>query len=176
SGCLAGEKEVFRLLYDKYAATMMGVCLRYARNSSDAEDVLQEGFIKVFDNLHQFKVKGSFEGWIRKIMVNAALGYYRTQSPLNIYTEIEKINEHPKADYIAMDSLETEELMHMINNLPTGCKTVFNMYAIDGYSHKEIAETLKISEGTSKSQLFDARKLLKKMIAKSLIVPPKRTE
>lgn len=174
NGCLAGEREAFRLLYDKYAAIMLGLCRRYARNSSDAEDILQEGFIKVFDNLNQFKNRGSFEGWIKKIMINTALSYYRTKSPLHNYAEIEKIKEHPKEEYIALDSLETEELMNMIGSLPIGCKTVFNMYAIDGYTHKEIAEELGISEGTSKSQLFDARKLLKVMIGKSLIVAKSR--
>lgn len=132
------------------------------------------GFMKIFENLHQFKDEGSFEGWMKRIMINTTLGYYRAKSPLYTYTEIENITEHPKTDYNALNILETGELMDMINKLPPGCKVVFNMFVIDGYSHKEIAETLKISEGTSKSQLFDAKKLLKQMIANSLAVAKKR--
>ena len=174
NGCIAGKREAFRLLYDKYAATMLGVCSRYARNNSDAEDILQNGFMRIFDNLHQFKDEGSFEGWMKRIMINTTLGYYRAKSPLYTYTEIENITEHPKTDYNALNILETAELMDMINKLPPRCKVVFNMFVIDGYTHKEIAETLKISEGTSKSQLFDAKKLLKQMIANNLTVAKKR--
>lgn len=164
--CLSGRKEAYRWLYDKYASTMLSVCVRYAHNPSDAEDILQEGFMRVFDYLHQYKKQGSFEGWIKRIMTNTTLAHYRTKSPLHTYIEIETI-EHSTTDHNVISDLETEELMKMINALPSGCKKVFNMFVIDGYLHKEIAEALGISEGTSKSQLSDARRILKQMIAKS---------
>lgn len=143
---------------------MLSVCTRYARNNSDGEDILQEGFIRVFNNLHQFKDKGSFEGWIRRIMINTAIAYYRAKSPLYAYVDIETETTLQGTENDALNDIGTKELLTMINNLPPGCRTVFNMYAIDGFSHKEIAGELKISEGTSKSQLHDARTILRKMV------------
>lgn len=142
---------------------MFSICRRYISDSAEAEDVLVCGFTKVFAKIDQFKSEGSFEGWIRRIMVNEALSYIRKNKSMYLEVEIEKADREP--DYRQMqDQLEVEDLQKMVNRLPSGYRTVFNLYAIEGFSHKEIAEKLGISENTSKSQLSRARVHLQKLL------------
>lgn len=162
-GCQQGHPGAQRELYDFFKSRMFGICLRYAGNYDDAEDVLQEGFLKVFDKIHQFKFKGSFEGWIRKIMVNTALEKYRNQYKLvHIEDNIQDIENDQQVDTTA--EIGERELIRYIQELPPKYRTVFNLYAIEGYSHKEIGKMLNISEGTSKSNLSRARTILKEKV------------
>ena len=143
----------------------MSVCLRYARSTADAEDILQDAFIKVFDKMHQFKFEGSFEGWIRRIVVNTALKKYslRRYEKEVVGYEI-KDKDESVIEPSAYSDLTEKELMHLINMLPSGYKLIFNLYVIEGYQHDEIAEMLNIQPGTSRSQLVKARNMLQKQI------------
>lgn len=138
---------------------MYAVCLRYARTPADAADILQEGFLKVFSKLEQFQFQGSFEGWIRRIMVNTALRTYQKQRFDHEYSGYEQLPDSP-VDPDAISTLSEAELMRVINQLPEGYRVVFNLVAIEGYSHAEVAETLGIQESTSRSQLTKARRWL----------------
>ena len=138
---------------------MYGVCLRYARSSADAADILQEGFVKVFTKLGQYGFQGSFEGWIRKIMVNTALRQYQRQRFEREESGLERLPDHP-VDPDALSLLSEAELLKLIARLPDGYRVVFNLAAIEGYSHAEVAETLGIQESTSRSQLTKARRWL----------------
>jgi RNA polymerase sigma factor (sigma-70 family) len=163
-GCLRRERSAQRQLYDTFSSKMYSICYRYVKDSMEAEDILVTAFMKVFDKIEQFKSEGSFEGWIRRIVVNEALTYLRRNRAMYLETDLEQADREP--DYSKLsDHLEAEDLMNMIKELPTGYRIVFNMYAIDGYSHKEIADQLNISENTSKSQLSRARVYLQKMLA-----------
>jgi RNA polymerase sigma factor (sigma-70 family) len=158
------DPKAQRQLYEKYASRMMGVCMRYVGDSMTAEDILVAGFMRVFDKIEQFKGEGSFEGWIRRIMVNEALGHLRQRKRLHEETDLTEA--HGQADVgLADQDLEAEELMKLIEKLPIGYRTVFNLYAIEGYSHAEIAQMLGITESTSKSQLHRARAVLQQMLA-----------
>ena len=139
----------------------MSVCMWYSRSREEAEEVLQDGFIRVFTYLHKFKGEGSFEGWVRKIMVNAALSRYRNKSS-NMYVVTEyNTNIHDGADEAGfISNYDERELMKLVQQLPPACRLVFNLHVFEGYSHREIAEALGISKGTSKSNLSDARKIL----------------
>lgn len=142
---------------------MYGVCLRYAGNENDANDILQEGFIKVFKNLEKFRSEGSFEGWVRRIFVNTAIEHYRKKVKLYNVTEVQE-NTIEDTNLDALDNMATKDIMKVVNELSPGYKAVFNMHVIEGYSHKEIAEILGITEGTSKSQLARAKGVLKKSL------------
>lgn len=168
--CIKGHRYAQSKLYELYAPKMLVVCLRYAKSKDEAEDILQEGFMKVFTFLHQYKFEGSFEGWIRKIMVNCALQKYRSKSHLHPVVNIEERNDLEPADseHIIMQ-LGTKELLKMVQQLPPGYRMVFNLFVFEGMKHREIAEHLGISEGTSKSNLSDARNLLQKAVATSLL-------
>ncbi|MBL0742798.1 RNA polymerase sigma factor [Chryseolinea lacunae] len=162
-GCLRRDSSAQRLLYDTYSSKMYGLCYRYVKDSMEAEDILVTAFMKVFDKIGQFKSEGSFEGWIRRIVVNEALTFLRRNRSMYLETDLEQADREP--DYNSLsDHLEAEDLLKMIQELPTGYRIVFNLYAIDGYSHKEIAEQLGISENTSKSQLSRARVYLQKIL------------
>ncbi len=157
------DPKAQRQLYEKYASRMLGICMRYAPDHMVAEDILVEGFMKVFDKIGQFKSEGSFEGWMRRIMVNESLGYLRKRKQIPEtadMTEAERVSDNALAD----QALEAEEMMQMIATLPVGYRTVFNLYAIEGFSHAEIAEKLGITESTSKSQLHRARALLQQRV------------
>ncbi|MDX5470032.1 MAG: RNA polymerase sigma factor [Bacteroidota bacterium] len=145
---------------------MLAVCRRYARTDLEAEDILQEGFIKVFDNVSKFRGNGSFEGWIRRIMVNTALKLYRKNSFKNEVIGIDEGYDMPQ-DATILEKLSQGELMKMVQGLPEGYQVVFNLYAIEGFSHAEIADTLGVNEGTSRSQLAKARKWLQKKVIES---------
>ncbi|MEO6704642.1 MAG: RNA polymerase sigma factor [Ginsengibacter sp.] len=152
-----------QLLYDKFSPKMYGVCLRYAGNEDDASDILQEGFIKVFKNLTSFRSEGSFEGWVRRIFVNTAIEHFRKKVKLYNVTEVQE-NTIEDTNLDALDMLAAKDVIKIINELSPGYKAVFNMHVIEGYSHKEIAEIMGITEGTSKSQLARAKGVLKKLI------------
>lgn len=163
-GCLKRDRHAQQQLYDRYSSRMYAVCYRYVRHSMEAEDILVTAFTKIFERISQFKGEGSFEGWIRRIVVNEALTYLRKSRSMYLETDLEQADREPDYDALS-DHLEAEDLLKMIEELPTGYRLVFNMYAIDGYSHKEIADQLGISENTSKSQLSRARVYLQKILA-----------
>ncbi len=166
NGCRRGNHHAQQRLFDLYSSRMYGVCLRYVKNTMQAEDVLVMAFTKVFDRISQFKGDGSFEGWIRRITVNEALTALRRTRMMMVETDLERADFEPDYDRLS-DHLEEEDLLKMIEQLPPGYRVVFNLYAIDGYSHKEIAEQLGISENTSKSQLSRARVYLQKLLAQT---------
>src|SRR5690606_33417624 len=163
NGCKARNRDAQRSLYDQYSSKMYALCYRYVKDSMEAEDVLVTAFTKIFERIDQFKGEGSIEGWIRRVIVNEALTYLRRNRSMYLETDLEAADREPDYQNIS-DHLEAEELMQMIQELHSGYRIVFNMYAIDGYSHKEIAEQLGISENTSKSQLSRARTYLQKML------------
>ena len=164
-GCRKGERKAQEHLYKTLASKMMGVCMRYAKDTYEAEDVLQMGFVKVFQKVQEFRSDGSFEGWIRRIMVNTAIESYRKNlRSLNV-VDIDEVYDQPQTTF-DMSGLEMKDLMKLVQQLSNGYRLVFNMYVIEGFSHKEIAEHLGISEGASKSQLSRARAILKEKIIK----------
>jgi RNA polymerase sigma-70 factor, ECF subfamily len=153
---------------------MYTVCLRYGNSRDEAKDLLQEGFIKVFDCLHQFKFEGSFEGWMKKVVVNSALQKIRSRSPLHAIVPIENVPEtETVGQQEILSHLGTKELLQLIQELPTIYRMVFNLYVFEGMKHKEISKLLGISEGTSKSNLHDARIILQKKLKESLHLPNK---
>lgn len=157
------DPKAQRSLYEKYSTRMLGLCYRYVGDDMAAEDVMIEGFMRVFSKIEQYQGEGSFEGWIRRIMVNEALGYIRKQKRIpedHMPDDSIQIASEQSAD----QDIEAEELVAMVARLPDGYRTVFNLYAIEGYAHAEIAEMLGISENTSKSQLSRGRALLQKMV------------
>jgi RNA polymerase sigma factor (sigma-70 family) len=163
-GCIAGERAFQTKLYDLFAPKMLGVCLRYAKNREEAEEILHEGFLRVFTYINKFKGAGSFEGWIRKIMVNCALLRYRNKSYLQPVIRLDS-SGYNAADATDIESnFDAKELLSLVQSLPPGYRVVFNLYVFDGYKHREIAEALGISEGTSKSNLSDARAFLQKAL------------
>lgn len=163
-GCLAGERAFQTKLYELFAPKMMGVCLRYARNREEAEEILQEGFLRVFTYIKTFKGNGSFEGWIRKIMVNAALFRYRNKSSLQPVIRLNNTEHDVVGETDISSGLDTKELLLLVQTLPPVYRIVFNLYVFEGFKHREIAEALGISEGTSKSNLSDARIFLQKAL------------
>lgn len=160
---LKHNRKAQKLLYDKYAPKMLSLCTYYIKDLQQSEEVMLNGFFKVFTKLNQFSNQGSFEGWIRKIMVWESISYLRTKKKLFLTNEIE--NYESSVENEIELSIAVEDLQLYINELPTGSKVVFNLYVIEGYKHGEIAEMLQISEGTSKTQLSRARKALQKMIS-----------
>ncbi len=165
AGCKANKATAQKALYDKYARKMMGVCMRYAAAREVAEDLLQEGFIKVFSAIGSYSGEGSFEGWMRRVFVNTSLEYLRRNDVLRESVDIEEYSSMIEPDYSAIDHISAGELLELIAQLPTGFRTVFNMFAIEGYSHREIGEALGITESTSRSQYTRAKKELQKKLA-----------
>lgn len=157
--CKAGKREAQSRLYQLYAPILFGVCLRYSRDRTEAEDSLHEGFVLIFNKIDQFAFKGSFEGWMKKIMVNLSLEKCRTRFKMQSVQDI-SIYDSQLADADVYAEMNAVKLLELIQNLPPQYRLVFNMYAIDGYSHKEISQKLGIAEGTSKSNLARARKIL----------------
>jgi RNA polymerase sigma-70 factor (ECF subfamily) len=171
-GCLEGKRKAYSLLFKNYAPVMLGICMRYCKNRIDAEDVMQDGFIKVFTQIHKFRREGSFEGWIKRIMINAAIDNYQSNLKHTFHEDVSEIvqstvmDDHPDEDDDLPEELNIsrEKLMEMIQELPDGYRMVFNLYAIENYNHKDIASLIGISENTSKTQLLKARKALRKKI------------
>ncbi len=162
--CKNNDASAQKLLYETFARKMMSVCLRYADNREMAEDFLQEGFIKVFSSIRSYSYEGSFEGWMRRVFVNTALESLRKNDLLRNGVDLDSLDPQQEADYSAVDKISADELMELIAQLPPGFRTVFNMFAVEGYSHKEIAHALNITESTSRSQYTRAKKLLQKWI------------
>ncbi len=158
-GCKSGDREAQHKLYALYASKFFGICRRYMKDERDAEEVLTNGFMKIFENISKYKGEGSFEGWMKRIQVNEALMYIRKNRQMFLEVDIDTTQLDTGFSWTQND-METEELLKVIQALPVGYRTVFNMYAIEGFSHKEIADKLEISENTSKSQLSRARALL----------------
>ena len=163
--CKNGERKAQEMLYKQFAAKMLGVCLRYATDKMEAEDMLQNGFIKVFVKMDDYRGEGSFEGWIRRIMVHSAIEYYRKHRKMTI-VDITDSGYEPGVEPAAAGRLDAKDLMRLIQQLSPGYRMVFNLYALEGYSHREIAEIVGITEGASKSQLSRARSILKEQIEK----------
>ncbi len=162
-GCIKGERKSQKALYDHFSPKMFSICLRYSKSQMDAEDILQEGFVKLYNNLYRFRGDGSFDGWVRRIFVNTAIEYIRRK---NLNTTIGEGLENSVVDkqHNALDNLYTKDIINSSMTLSTGYRTVFNLYAVEGYSHKEIATRLGITESTSKSQFSRAKALLRNMI------------
>jgi len=164
-GCRKGRRRSQELLYRRFASAMYGLCLQYASSEEDAQDILQDGFVKVFTKLDQVKNPEAFPGWIRRIMINTALERYRSQVVLQPVDELKGSIPGEEGDQV-MDELTSEELVRLIQGLTPRYRMVFNLYAVEGYSHQEISEELGISVGTSKSNLSRARAILQEKIKK----------
>lgn len=166
--CIRGKRYAHEQLYNAYASTMLTICMRYCKDKSEAEDIMQEGFIKVFTNLKKFRSEGSFEGWIKRIMVNTALNHYQRNLKHYFHNQLEDIQEaigdFNDEDFHPDENITRKKLLSLIQELPEGYRFVFNLYVFENYSHKEIAEVLGISVNTSKTQLFKARKWLMKRV------------
>lgn len=155
-GCLKREVKHQKAFYDHFSSTMYAVCLRYSNTKEDAKDILQEGFVKVFSKLEQFTGKGSLEGWMKRVFINTALEHYRVNKNHMNQSDVEAAYEIG-TDSDAMARISQKEIFEVMQKMAVGYRTILNLYAIEGYSHAEIAEMLGISEGTSKSQLSRAR-------------------
>ncbi len=163
-GCIKKNKLAQKELYDRFAKKMMGVCLRYCDNQEEGEDVLQNGFLYIFDKIDTYRGTGSLEGWVRKIIVNTALTSIRKNKKLEMNVDLNSVEYGIEDQSHLGENMAAKELLKIIQTLPVGFKTVFNLHAIEGYSHKEIAEMLGITEGTSKSQYSRAKTYLQKII------------
>lgn len=167
NGCIDGNRRMQEELYRRFSPRMYAVCLRYAGTAEEAQDILQEGFIKVFKKLNTFRGEGSFEGWIRRIFVNTAIEHFRRKKYMQPVTEKEE--NTLEGNYLTiLDDLAERDIMALVQQLSPGYRTVFNMYVVEGYTHKEIGDMLNISEGTSKSQLSRAKVILQEMVKKFL--------
>ena len=169
SGCLKGESGSQKALYEKYKVQLFRVCLRYAKDRAEAEDMLQDGFVKIFTDLHQFSFQGPLGAWMRRVVVNVALQHIRKSKPLQMNEAIESIADEYQTDASVFSKMNMQTLTKLIQKLPDGYRFVFNMYVIEGYSHKEIAEHLNIEVNTSKSQLSKAKATLRKMLEKIMV-------
>ncbi|OAV71491.1 Sigma-24 [Bacteroidales bacterium Barb6] len=163
-GCKTGNRPAQKELYDTYSRKMTGVCLRYVSDRETARDLLQDGFVRVFTSINSYSGAGSFEGWMRKIFVNCALDYLRGADVLRDAVDFEHIAEPAEADASAVSQMSAAELMQLVQELPAGFRAVFNLFAIEGYSHKEIGLMLNITESTSRSQFTRAKQLLQRRI------------
>ncbi|MEA5425138.1 RNA polymerase sigma factor [Arcicella lustrica] len=168
--CLKGDENAFSTIYHQYASKMMVVCIRYSHDREEAKDLLQEGFIRVFQHLNQFKGEGSFEGWIKRIIVNVALEFYRKNTNQRQLYEISSDYEeqHPISSEDILSNIHARDLLNLVQKLPPTYRMIFNLYEFEGFKHQEIANQLGISEGTSKSNLFDARKILQRLVSEMM--------
>lgn len=161
-----GDGRAHKVAYERYAGRMLAVCTRYCANRADAEEVMLDGFMRVFEKVGQFREDGSFEGWVRRVMVTESLMFLRKSKQWRHELPLEDVQVEPDYEW-ADASLNETDLLRLVGQLPDGYRTVFNLYAIEGYSHAEIAETLGITEGTSKSQLSRARTMLQAFVKKA---------
>ncbi|UYZ60726.1 RNA polymerase sigma factor [Hymenobacter latericus] len=167
AGCRRGQPAAQRQLYDHLAYRLMGVCLRYSPTRAEAEDALQNAFVKIFSNLHQYAGQGPFEAWARRIAVTTAINAYHQRKQRGPHVDCEEAADQAHPDGTPLEQLSANEVLRLMQTLPLGYRTVLNLYAVEGYSHAEIAELLGISEGTSKSQLSRARHLLEERLVAS---------
>ena len=166
--CIDGDRHSQSQLYEMVAPKMFAVCLRYSKNREEAEEILQEGFVQVFKSLKNFRYEGSFEGWIRKIMVYSSIKHFRTKTKMHPVVNIESLNVEELNNEDILAWLGKKELLKMIQALPPAYRMVFNLYVFEGMKHREIAEHLGIAEGTSKSNFFDAKIILQRAVTNSL--------
>jgi len=169
-GCIKKDITAQHTLFEKYAGILMTICRRYAGDQHEAEDMLQESFISIFSHINQFKSAGSFEGWLKRITVNAALKMLQKRK-IKVVGITDDQHELMSSDFNVLSDLGTEEILKLISQLPDGYRVIFNLYAIEGYSHEEIAGMLKIKTATSRSQLSKARAMLKDRIILSQKIP-----
>jgi len=175
-GCIKNDALSQRELYNKYSSKMLGICYRFAYNKNDAQDILQEGFIKIFSQIHTFQNKGSFEGWVRRIIVNSCINYIKRNKKYSDNLDLTyATNIHAKQDSLSTILL-AKQVVECIRLLPIGFRTVLNLYAIEGYSHKEIAEMLDIQESTSRSQYTRAKGILESILIKKGIISSSKDE
>ena len=166
-GCKKGKRNSFNMLYQKYASVMLGICYRYSKTKAEAEDVLQEGFIKIFQKITTYEGRGSFEGWMKRIMINTAINNFKSNSKHYYHEDIDMDNslklrsDEENMPYQPETEINKEQLIKLIQELPAGYQIVFNLYVLEGLTHQEIAEELEFSINTSKSQLSKARKWLR---------------
>ncbi|MEA1886845.1 MAG: RNA polymerase sigma factor [Bacteroidota bacterium] len=166
-GCRKNKRRYQEILYRKYARKMYGICMSYAGNRDMAQDILQDSFIKVFKKIKHYKSEGSLEGWIRRIIANTAIDHLRKETSKHKYiTEKEEIEEEKVHEPDAIEKLKTQDVLDLVAQLPDGARMIFNLYAVEGFTHKEIAAKMDISVGTSKSQFSRARKMLMSLINK----------
>lgn len=168
--CASGNALAQKTFYEKFAGKMMGVCLRYARDYEEAQDVMQDAFIKIFGKLPEYQKKGSLEGWVRRIVVNTALDSYRKNKKHQQNVDVDTVDYMLDSNSYIIEEMNANDLLAVIKTLPEGYQMVFNLFAIEGYSHKEIAERLGITESTSKSQFSRAKKSLREILMKKNII------
>jgi RNA polymerase sigma factor (sigma-70 family) len=166
SGCKAGDHSAFETLYKTYYRLLLGVALRYTRTRPEAEDILQDAFIKIFQSVSSYKNTGSFEGWMRRVVQNTAINYYRSSMRFHLYVDVSEKEDSLNDDSMEaiLSALDAKDILTILNRMPEGYRMVINLFYIDGYSHREISEMLNISQGTSKSQLFKAKQYLKELL------------
>jgi RNA polymerase sigma-70 factor (ECF subfamily) len=162
-GCIANDRNSQKTLYNLFAGKMLAVCMRYAKDKSEAEDMLQEGFVKIFLNIHKFKNEGSFEGWVRRIMVYTAINHYK-QRIRKFQETLDMDNNDSAFDEGIIEKISAKEIVALVQQMPEGYRMVFNLYAIEGYTHKEIADIMGIAIGTSKSQYARAKSYMQQVI------------
>jgi RNA polymerase sigma-70 factor (ECF subfamily) len=168
--CASGNSLAQKTFYEKFAGKMMGICLRYTKDYVEAQDVMQDAFIKIFGKLADYEKKGSLEGWVRRIVVNTALDSYRKNKKHEKNVAVDTVDYLLETKTFIIEELNANDLLGVIKTIPAGYQMVFNLFAIEGYSHREIAEQLNITESTSKSQYSRARKLLRELLVKKNIV------
>ena len=156
----SGDDKAQKAFYQHFAPRMYGVCLRFSKNSAEAADMLQEGFIRIFNHIKDFRGEGSLDGWVRKTIINTAINFYKKRKKQGISTELEYVREKAETESYIIEKMAADDLLEVIQELPDGYRTVFNLNVIEGYSHKEIADTLEISVSTSKTQYSRALSLL----------------
>lgn len=174
SGCLQNDAGAQRELYSRYSPKMLSVCYRFAHNREDAEDMLQEGFIKVFSQVHTFQNKGAFEGWIRRIMVHTCINHLKKNKKFNESVDIIYANGVQIREESVPSIVQAKQIVECIRLLPLGYRTVLNLYAIEGYSHKEISDMLDVEESTSRSQYTRAKQMLEDILIRKSIIQPSR--
>ncbi|HBH23831.1 MAG TPA: RNA polymerase subunit sigma-24 [Cytophagales bacterium] len=161
--CNEGDRKAQKAFYEHFAPQLYVVCLRYARTTLEADDMLQDSFVKIFTKLSDFRGESNISYWLKRIVVNTAINYYRNKLYMYPMVDVEEYQDVLKHEHV-ISKIQLDELLEMLHELPEGCRVIFNLYAIEGYKHQEIAEMLKISEGTSKSQFARARQLLQEML------------
>ncbi|MCB0772788.1 MAG: sigma-70 family RNA polymerase sigma factor [Flavobacteriales bacterium] len=169
AGCLSGDRIAQKALYQAYARKMMSICMRYAPNREQAQDILQDGFVKVFQKMDHYRGEGPLGGWIARTMVNTALDHLRRNKPFEHSQDLTEAEHLHAVDERSIGAMSADEILALIQQLPSGYRTVFNLFAVEGYPHKEIGEMLGISENTSKSQFMKARAYLRKLLPKETV-------
>jgi RNA polymerase sigma factor (sigma-70 family) len=163
--CIDGKRLAQKCLYDHFASKMLGVCMRYAKDRAEAEDMLQEGFIKVFQNISKFKHEGSFEGWVRRIMIFTAINWFKHRSR-KFQEDLDTEGYDAPFEDDIVSKIAAKEIVALVQQMPEGYRMIFNLYAVEGYTHKEIAQLMGIAEGTSKSQYSRAKQYMQASLAK----------